>query len=173
MFSDPIKNLKQFGLREDIVVADLGAGTGFYSIPLAQIVSKGKVYAIEIQKDFLITIKNKIKEANLNNIECLLGNIEKIGGTNLTDKVLDAAVVSNVLFQVENKDKFIEEINRILKTEGRVLIIDWLDDSVFAPSKFKIISGNDMRSMFEKKGFIFERDINAGDHHYGMIFKKG
>ena len=62
MFTDPIKNLKQFGIREDMVVADLGAGTGFYSIPLAFMVPHGKVYAIEIQKDFLTTIKNKIKE---------------------------------------------------------------------------------------------------------------
>ena len=71
MFTDPVKNLKQFGLREDMVVADLGAGTGFYAISVAQMVPQGKVYAIEVQKDFLATIKNKAKEAHLNNI-CLL-----------------------------------------------------------------------------------------------------
>ena len=56
MFSDPVKNLKQFGLREDMIVADLGAGTGFYSMAVAEMVPKGKVYAIEIQKDFLTTV---------------------------------------------------------------------------------------------------------------------
>ena len=59
MFSDPIKNLNQLRIRENMIVADLGAGTGFYSIAAAQIVPNGKVYAIEIQKDFLNTIRNK------------------------------------------------------------------------------------------------------------------
>ena len=62
MFTDPLKNLKAFGLKEDNIVADLGAGTGFYSVAAGHMVSRGKVYAIEIVKDFLETIKNKVKE---------------------------------------------------------------------------------------------------------------
>lgn len=96
MFTDPIKNLKQFGLREDMIVADLGAGTGFYSIAVAEMVPHGKVYAIDIQKDFLTTIKNKIKEKNLCNIECFWGDIEKIEGTKIGNKIADAVIVSNV-----------------------------------------------------------------------------
>jgi len=173
MFTDPIKNLKQFGIREDMIVADLGAGTGFYSIALAYMVPNGKVYAIEIQKDFLTTIKNKIKEANLKNIECFWGNVEKIGGTKIKDEVVDAVVISNVLFQIENKEKFIEEVKRILKPGGKVLIIDWSDDSSLIGSNSKfIISKDKILNMFEAKGFIYDRDINAGYHHYGMILNK-
>jgi len=172
MFTDPIKNLKQFGIREDMIVADLGAGTGFYSLALAHMVPHGKVYAIEIQKDFLTTIKNKIKEARLKNIECFLGNIEKIGGTKIKDEVIDATIVSNVLFQAENKEKFIEEAKRILKSNGKVLVIDWVDSSNLGINKKSVISKEKMRDMFEKKGFIYDRDIDAGIHHYGMIFNK-
>ena len=172
MFTDPIKNLKQFGIREDMIVADLGAGTGFYSLALAHMVPHGKVYAIEIQKDFLTTIKNKIKEARLKNIECFLGNIEKIGGTKIKDEVIDAVIISNVLFQAENKEKFIEEAKRILKPSGKILVIDWADSSNLGINKKSVISKEKMRDMFEKKGFIYDRDINAGVHHYGMIFNK-
>ena len=52
MFADPIKNLKQLGLREDMIVADLGAGTGYYSIAASSLVPKGKVYAIEVIKEY-------------------------------------------------------------------------------------------------------------------------
>lgn len=173
MFTEPIKNLKTFGLREDMIVADLGAGSGFYTIPLAQMVPKGKVYAIEIQKDFLTTIKNKGREAHLGNLECLLGDVEKIGGTKIKDAILDAVLASNIFFQIENKDKFIEEIKRILKPNGKLLIIDWsLSGSVFGVSFDKIISKDKVREMFENKGFIWERNIDAGSHHYGIIFKK-
>jgi len=173
MFTDPVKNLKQFGLREDMVVADLGAGTGFYAISVAQMVPQGKVYAIEVQKDFLATIKNKAKEAHLNNIECLSGDIEKIGGTNIKDEIIDAVIISNILFQVENKDKFIEETKRILKPEGRVLLIDWLQGSSLVSLNFKtIIPKEKARELFEQKGFVFERYIDAGAYNYGMIFRK-
>jgi len=173
MFTDPVKNLKQFGLREDMVIADLGAGTGFYSIAVAQMVPRGKVYAIEIQRDFLATVKTKAKEANLNNLECFLGNVEKIGGTSLKDAIVDAVIVSNVFFQIENKDKFLEEIKRILKVGGKVLLIDWSDVSPTNSSLKKIVPKEKAREILETKGFIFDKEINAGGHHYGMIFKKG
>ena len=118
MFTDPVKNLKAFDLRENMIVADLGAGSGFYTIPVARMVPQGKVYAIEIQKDFLITISNKTIEAHLNNIECLLGDVEKIGGTKLKDKIVDAVIASNILFQVGDKDKFIEEAKEYSSLEA-------------------------------------------------------
>ena len=173
MFTDPVKNLKAFGLREDMVVADLGAGTGFYSIPASLMVPRGKVYAIEVQKDFLTTIRNKAIQKRLNNLECLLGNVEKINGTKLKDKIVDAIIASNILFQVENKDKFIEEAGRILKPEGKLLLIDWSDNpSAIGPGINRIVPKNKAREMFEKKGFIWRRDIDAGTHHYGMILKR-
>lgn len=173
MFTDPVKNLKALGLRENMIIADLGAGSGYYTIPVSKIVSMGKVYAIEIQKDYLTTISNKMTEAHIKNVECLLGDVEKIGGTKLKDGIVDVAIASNILFQIENKDKFINEIKRILKSKGKILLVDWSDSSpVIGPSFDKIVSKNKTREMFEKKGFVWHRDIDAGEHHYGIIFNK-
>ncbi|MFA5778278.1 MAG: class I SAM-dependent methyltransferase [Candidatus Paceibacterota bacterium] len=170
MFSDPLKNLKTFGLREDNVVVDLGAGTGYYSIVAGSLATKGKVYAVELQKDFLDTIKSRVSEAHLNNVEIIWGNVEKIGGTKIGDGIADVVVASNILFQIEDRDKFIEEAKRILKQKGRVLLIDWSESSIMQGTN--IISKDKARIMFEKKGFILEREINAGDYHYGMILIK-
>ena len=171
MFTDPVKNLKALGLHENSIVADLGAGTGFYSVVAGKIVPRGKVYAVEIQKEYLSTIQNKVKEAHLNNVEIIWGNIEKIGGTKIGDGVVDVIIASNVLFQVEKKDEFIKETGRILKPKGRVLLVDWSTDSSVMGSKH-VIPKDKAREMFEGKGFSFERDINAGAHHYGMILIK-
>jgi len=174
MFTDPIKNLRSFGLKEDGIVVDLGAGTGFYAVRAGQMVPHGKVYAIEIVKDFLTTIKNKVKEAHLSNVECLWGDVEKVGGTNLKDEIADSVIASNIFFQVEDKNNFIEEIKRILRPNGRVLLIDWLkDEDTEAVVKLKgAVSKDRAREMFEKHGLSFERDIDTGAHHYGMILKK-
>lgn len=170
MFSNPLKNLKAFGFREDDIVADLGAGTGHYTIPLAELVPKGKVYAVELQKDFLTTIKNRAKEAQLENVEIIWGNVEKLGGTKIGDNVVDAVIASNILFQVEDKEKFIEEMKRILKSKGRVLFIDWSESSILR--KTNIIPKDKALEMFKKKGFVLEQKIDAGEHHYGMILRK-
>ncbi len=173
MFSDPIQNLKKLDLRENMIVADLGAGTGFYTIPCASLVPHGKVYAIEVVKDFLMTIRNKAKDEKLNNIETLWGNVEKIGGTKLGDGVVDRVISSNIFFQVEDRDSFITEVKRILKKEGKVLLVDWSDTSSLLGNNLKnVIPQNKAREMFEKNGFVHERDIEAGEHHYGMIFRK-
>ena len=171
MFTDPVKNLKFLGLKENAIVADLGAGTGFYSLAAGHIVTKGKVYSVEITKDFLATIKNKVKEAHLNNVEILWGDVEKIGGTKIGNGIVDVVIASNILHQVDDKNKFIEEIKRILRPRGRVLFIDWSEDSAVLGFKM-IIPKKKAREMFEKKGFVLEQDINAGAHHYGMILLK-
>ncbi|MBY0376849.1 class I SAM-dependent methyltransferase [Patescibacteria group bacterium] len=169
MFADPIKNLKSFGLKEDMVVADLGAGTGFYSISAAALVPKGKVYAVEIQKDFIEKIKSKIMESRVGNIETIWGNIEKLGGTKIKDGVVNAVIASNILFQLDDKEKFIEETKRILTSGGQVLLIDWSSSLGHVE---KIIPKNQAREMFERKGFTSVRDIDAGVSHYGMILRK-
>lgn len=171
MFTDPVKNLKVFGLKENDIVADLGAGTGFYSIAVGHIVSRGKVYAVEIVKDFLETIKNKVKEAHLNNVEILWGDVEKLGGTKIGDGVVDAVIVSNILSQATDKEQLILEAKRILKPKGKVLLIDWSHESAVVSSKM-IVHKNKAREMFEKKGFIWQCDINSGEHHYGIILLK-
>ncbi len=170
MFTDPVKNVRTLGLREDNIVADLGAGTGFYSVAAGAIVGMGKVYAVEISQDFLATIKHKAKEAHLSNVEIILGDVEKKGGTKIKDGIVDAVIASNIISQLRDKENFVIEVKRILKPKGQVLLVDW---STSSPLGLKIaFSKAKVQELFEKKGFVKDRDINAGEHHYGMIFIK-
>ena len=164
--------MRALGLAGNSIVADLGAGTGFYAVAAGHLVPAGKVYAVEVQKDYLAKIKHKVLEAHLRNIEAIWGNVEKIGGTKIKGGIVDAVIASNVLFQVEDKDKFIEEAKRILKPGGRVLLIDWSETSGAMPHRAAIVSKIKAREMFERQGFRVEREIDAGVHHYGMILVK-
>ena len=172
MFADPGQNLRQLGLKESMIVADLGAGTGFYSIAAARMLTSGKVYAIEVVKDYLSIIHNKAKDAHLNNIEAIWGDVERPGGTKLKDSLADAVIASNILFQVEDKGKFIEEIKRILKKGGRVLLIDWSDSPAAGTAEHALIKKEEARGLFERQGFSLVGQIDAGAHHYGMILVK-
>src|SRR5438105_968093 len=125
-FSDPEKNLSELGLEPGLFVADLGAGSGAYTLAAGRMVGgSGRVYSIDVQQELLSRIKNAAHAERLTNIEVIHGDIEEIGGTRLKEASVDVVLVCNVLFQSEQKETFLDEIRRILKPKGRVLIIDW------------------------------------------------
>jgi len=169
MFSDPSKNLNMLGLVDGMKVADLGAGSGFYSIEVAKRVGvSGRVYAVDIQKDLLERLRSISTTQGITNIEVIWGNFEKIGGTKIREGVADRVVASNVLFQVENFDDFALEVKRITKPGGKVLVVDWNEVSALSPKTF--VSEAQARALFEKVGFKLEQSFPAGEHHYGLIF---
>lgn len=175
MFSDPQKNLDQLGLSPDSYVADLGSGAGHYTIAAAKMVGKlGRVYAVDVLKDMLQKIKNQAERAGLTNIEAIWGNVEKLGGTRLADATVNTVLVCNTLFQLEGKKDLPLEAKRILKPKGRVLVVDWKESfGGMGPQPEHVVSPEVARALFEGAGFVFDHEIKAGEHHYGMIFRRG
>ena len=171
MFSDPDKNLAQLGLAEGMKVADLGAGTGYYSIVAGRRVGNGgRIYAVEVQKDLLDRLKSNATNEQVRNIEVIWGSIDTIGGTKLREGLIDRAILANTLFQIEQKDRdnLALEIKRILKVGGKLLVVDWLPGSPLSPKNClpRMIAEN----LFNKNGFTLEKTFNAGYHHYGLVF---
>ncbi|TSC69926.1 MAG: SAM-dependent methyltransferase [Parcubacteria group bacterium Gr01-1014_46] len=174
MFSDPIKNVEQCGIQAGMEIADLGSGSGAYSISAGRaLMSTGKVYAIDINKDLLNKLKNSAVKEGIYNIEVIWGDIDKLGGTKLRDFSVDLVFLCNILFQLENKEEVIKEVRRILKPGGRVLVVDWTDSfGGLGPKPQAIIRKDVVLPMLEKNGFHLDREISAGAHHYGLIMKK-
>jgi ubiquinone/menaquinone biosynthesis C-methylase UbiE len=174
MFLEPEKNISQFHIDPGMKVADLGAGTGFYAFLMAELVGPlGKIYALDIQKDLLNKLKKDAVEKNINNIEVIWADLDEINGTTLQDSYVDRVAITNSLFQMENKDNTIKEAYRILKPKGKLLLIDWSDSySGLGPKPGDVLKPDAARVLCEHCGFVFEKEINAGDHHYGFIFKK-
>ncbi len=173
MFSDPKKNIAELGLMPSMKVADLGAGSGFYTIEVAKLVgASGRVYAIDVERNLLDKIKRGASIAGMYNIEVVWGNVEKIGGTKLREALLDRVILSNTLFQIEekNRDNLALEIKRIMKSGGKLMVIDWDAGSPLSPKT--LIPQMLAEGIFEKVGFTIEKSFDAGDHHYGIIFRK-
>lgn len=175
MFSDPKNNIKQLGLTEGMQVADFGSGSGHYVMAVSGVVGdRGRVYAIDLQQALLQKVKNMATEENRENIDVLWGDIESIGGTKLGDESVDAVIIANTLFQVEDKDTTIMEIRRVLKATGKVLVVDWSDSfGGMGPQSGDIIVQSKAKEMFIEKSFKFDKDFDAGAHHYGLVFHKG
>lgn len=174
MFSDPIKNVEQAGIRPGMDIADFGAGSGHYSIEIGKaLASTGRVYAVDVNKDLLTKLKNHAVKQGLYNIEVIWGDIDKIGGSKLRDYSVDMVFMCNIMFQLQNKVEALREVKRVLKPGGFVFFVDWSDSfGGLGPKKESVFTKAEAQKLFEKEGFHQDREVRAGSHHYGFIFKK-
>lgn len=173
-FTNPDANVTELGVFEGMMVADLGSGAGAYIEPLARRAGEtGRVYAVEVQKEFFTNIKDLASTHGLKNVETIWGDIERLGGTKLKDESIDAAVLSNVLFQAEDKAGLLAEIKRILKKGGKLLLVDWQESfGGLGPSRDMVVSASAARTLCEQAGFSVKKEFNAGEHHYGFVLVK-
>jgi len=173
MFLSPKQIISQLMLSPGMKVLDLGTGFGENAILASSMVNpNGIIYALDVQKELLQKLKNLANSKKINNIEYVWGDIEHLGGTKLSDNIIDFVILSNVLFQLKDKDTAISEIKRILKPKGKIVVVDWTESfSNMGPHKDVVVQEKTARTLFEQNGFVFEKSINAGDYHYGIIFR--
>lgn len=166
--------ISHFHLREGDVVADFGAGSGFFLKALSTAVSdSGKVYACEIQKQLVDKLGDTARTQGLNNIYPLWCDIEESNGIKLADSSLDVALLINTLFLIDDKKTAIKEMARTLRTGGKFLVIDWTESFAgLGPKPDHVITASETTDLFEENGFVLERDFPTGDHHYGLAFRK-
>lgn len=177
---NPDKIAGEFGIQQGMTVADFGSGAGYFTILMAQKVGEnGKVYALDIQESALDNVRVKAKSAGLENVETIRANLEVLGGSGLADNSQDMVLLANILFQSDLKGEIIKEAVRVLKKGGALVVIDWKRATGgFGPPDNLRTDEVAMRNLVlglpaqAGEGLVFENDIDAGQFHYGMKFKK-
>jgi len=106
----------------DAVIADIGAGTGYYTFKLAPKVPKGKVYAVEIQDEMIDAINEKKKKLNNNNVEVIKGTFTS---PNLPSNSVDLAIMVDVYHELEFPVEMLQSIKNSLKKDGQLLLIEY------------------------------------------------
>jgi len=173
-FLNPQKVLEQLDIQTPARVADFGCGHGYFAIPLAKMIGEeGRVWAVDVLKEALEEVKAKAQAEGLNNIETIRGNLEAPNGSNLPSESFDFVLLANVLFQSQKKSDIIKEARRVLVFGGRLAIIDWqpVAEALNLNSGWRISEG-EARQLAEQENFSFERSFDAGDYHYGLLFRK-
>lgn len=168
-FLNPQKVLSELELRENMIAADFGCGSGGWVIPLAKSLKEGKVVAIDILEEPLSALKSRAQLEKISNIETARRDLEK--GSGLGDDSLDLVLATNLLFQVEDKNAILKEIKRVLKKDGKTLIVDWLPGAPLGPEAGRV-SPEEVKRLAKELGLKLKKEFEAGAYHYGLIFKK-
>jgi len=173
-FSDPRKIISQLDLLGSHHVADFGSGAGFYTLALAEFMGpEGKIFAIDVQKAHLEKIARQAELKSFDSIHTLWADIEKEKGSRLRDNSIDVVIMANILFQLEHKNEALLEARRILKPEGRLLIVDWSESfGNLGPKTDHVVTEQTAAELCALAGFGISRHVEAGEHHYGFIATK-
>ena len=125
--------LAGLSLKSGMVVADIGAGSGLFSRPLAKAVTPGgKVYAVDIQQDLLDYINKRDKEDDVRNIQTVLG---EFNDPKLPARNVDLAFINDVLHHIQNRAAYLKALGTYIKPTGRIAIIEMNKDDPKTPHR--------------------------------------
>lgn len=164
------ETIKQISIQESAVIADIGCGTGYYTLPISKILNS-KVYAIDTSQIMLDELKRRADEKNINNIEY----IYSMGDTlDIANESVDLVLICTVLHEIKDKKNFLLEAKRVLNNKGRLCIIEWQKEKrTLGPSNDHRIGIDEVKKHCEEIKLNFSEEIEISEEFYGVIFQKG
>ena len=151
--------------------ADFGCGSGGWTIPLAKKLEDGSVYAIDILETPLSVLRGTMELEKIKNIRIIKSNIENKNGSTLHDSSIDLVLMTNLLFQCEKKKSVMEEGKRVLKSGGKILVVDWIKDNPLT-KEIEYVSFDEIRKIGKELNLKLEKEFEAGSYHWSLIFAK-
>ncbi|MDP2708820.1 MAG: methyltransferase domain-containing protein [bacterium] len=167
--------LTKAGIEETMKVADLGCGSsGHFVFPTAALVGKkGIVYAVDILRTALETISKRARAENFANIKTIWSNLEIFGATKIEVGSLDVALLINTLYQSHKRAEILREAIRLLKKNGRLVIVEWKNTAApFGPPAEERVKKDLLENASKKLGLGLGQEFEAGQYHYGLSYIK-
>ena len=160
-------------LKPGMQVADIGAGTGLFSRHFAKHVgNNGKVYAIDISKEFIRNIIEHAKQSGLTNIEGIVNTDKNI---TLAANSIDLAFVCDTYHHFEYPQSMLQSIRKALRNNGRLVVIDFKKDPKISN---RWVMGHvranhqTVRQEIEQAGFRYIKDEDMLQDNFFMVFEK-
>jgi len=166
----PDEVVANMGLELDHVVADIGAGTGYFSFRMAPLVPQGKVLATDIQPEMLALLEQRKTELGISNVEPLLGRIDEPG---LPTNSVDVVLLVDAYHEFSHPFEMMDGINAALKPGGRVILLEYRaeDDSVPIRPLHKMTEEQVVREM-SVFGLNWDDTLDFLPWQHMMIFSK-
>ena len=168
---EPKRAVELIGIKPGMVIADVGAGTGYFTVMLSQRVGpEGKVYANDIQPKLLGILQDKIQKQKLTNIEVVQGRQDD---ARLPEATIELALLVDVYHEFQYPQAMLASIRRSLKPSGLLVLLEYRKEDRDLPIREEHkMSIKDARAEVEAEGFAFDRVIRSLPRQHILIFRK-
>jgi ubiquinone/menaquinone biosynthesis C-methylase UbiE len=167
----PEKALAALHLGPGMFVGDVGAGTGFYSLRMAQMVGpNGKVFSNDIQAPMLERLQKNAATHNIHNIETVLGTESN---PNLPTNTLDLVVMVDVYHELSRPQRMLDSIRSSLKPDGRLVLLEFRKEDPTVPIRPEHkMSVDEVKAEVIPEGYQFEKVVDTLPWQHIIFFRK-
>ncbi len=166
----PSKAIAAIDLAPNAVLADIGAGSGYYSFRLSEKVPQGKIVAVDIQPEMLDFLRKKSAELGITNVEPHLGTIEDV---KLPAASLDAALMVDSYHEFSHPREMLASLHHALRPGGRIFLLEFRGEDPKVPIKpLHKMTEAQARLELETAGFRFVSNLRPLPWQHFMIFER-
>ena len=162
----PHEVIQALGLRPDAVIADIGAGTGYFAVRFANMVPAGKVYAVDVEPDMVRYLAERAQKEKRPNLVAVKG---EAGDPRLPEKA-DLVVLVDVYHHIEDRERYFRKLAASLKPGGRVAVIDFRLDSPAGPPKAARVAPERVKAELGKAGYVLAAEHGFLPRQYFLLF---
>jgi ubiquinone/menaquinone biosynthesis C-methylase UbiE len=166
----PTRAIAALELPDHAVVADIGAGSGYYAFRISPKVPKGKVIAVDIQQEMIDFLKNRSAELGIGNVVPHLGKIDSV---DLPPQSLDAVLMVDAYHEFSHPAEMLQSLHQALKPKGRIYLLEFRAEDPRVPIKpLHKMTEAQARLELESLGFRFVSNRRHLPWQHFMIFEK-
>jgi arsenite methyltransferase len=168
-YQKPHEVIHALNLKSGEVIADIGAGSGYFTFHLARHVGdKGKVYAVDVSPDMILHINRRIRESKANNVVTVLADPDD---PLLPDRSVNRFFFSDSWHHIENQSKYLSLMKRMLKSGGEIVMIDFHKKELpFGPPMNMKIAREDLIKQLDGNGYRLTKEHSFLPYQYFLVF---
>ena len=168
-YQKPHEVLTALNIKPGEVIADIGAGSGYFTFRLAHFVGdKGKIYAVDVSPDMVRHVNRRIRETKTTNVVTVLADNDD---PLLPDRSVNRFFICDVWHHVGNQTKYLSLMKKMLKPGGEVVMIDFYKKELpFGPPMQMKIAREDLIKQMETNGFRLSKEHTFLPHQYFLVF---
>jgi ubiquinone/menaquinone biosynthesis C-methylase UbiE len=166
----PEKALDDIGVKAGDVVADVGAGTGYYTVKLAHRVQPGgRVYATDIQPEMIAKLRARLAAEKVSGVEPVLARVDDPG---LPAHALDLILMVDVYHELSEPERTLQRLKAALKPTGRLVLLEFRKEDPTVPIRIDHkMSIAEARLEVEHEGFVFDRVSEVLPWQHILVFR--
>ncbi len=166
----PSKAIALLDLAPNTVIADIGAGSGYYSFRIAPLIPKGQVIAVDIQPQMLRFIRDEAEKLSITNVHPHLGTVESV---EIPANALDAALMVDAYHEFSHPAEMLQSLHKALKPGGKIYLLEYRAEDPEVPIKpLHKMTAAQARKEFEALGFTFLENKPGLPWQHFLVFGK-